>query len=115
MVHCAVESIGGHGTACGDVIIDCDLFDYSAHQERFPNDHQPDPSHHGLVYARDLGVNGAFGVNLSLILKARVQAAVLKSSPWVQAGRQYAPLGTSACWPSRSREVGMPAKSSWRP
>lgn len=32
---------------------------------------QADPSYHGLVYARDLGVNGSFSVNLSFILKAR--------------------------------------------
>src|SRR5690606_19549411 len=30
-------------------------------------------SYHGLVYARDLGVGGLFPVNLSFILKARVQ------------------------------------------
>ena len=53
--------------------IDSGRFDYGAHPERFPNYNQPDPSYHGLVYARDLGVNGAFGVNLSFILKARVQ------------------------------------------
>ena len=37
------------------------------------NYNQPDPSYHGLVYARDLGVGSAFGANLSFILKARVQ------------------------------------------
>ena len=35
--------------------------------------HQFDPSYHGLVYARDHGVNRAFAVNLSFIHKARVQ------------------------------------------
>lgn len=81
VVHGSVKSIGGHGTACGDVIIDSDRFDSSALPERFPNDHQPDPSYHGLVYARDLGMNGAFGVNLSFIFKPWVQAAGLESSP----------------------------------
>ena len=147
MVHSATKYIGGHGTAIGGVIIDSGRFDYGAHPERFPNYNQPDPSYHGLVYARDLGVNGAFGVNLSFILKARVQLlrdlgsavapfnawliaqgletlslrierhtsnalavarwlerrpevlsvnyAGLESSPWHQAGRKYAPLGTS--------------------
>ncbi len=41
--------------------------------ERFPNFNQPDPSYHGLVYARDLGVGSALGANLAFILKARVQ------------------------------------------
>lgn len=147
VVHSATKYIGGHGTAIGGVIIDSGRFDYGAHPERFPNYNQPDPSYHGLVYARDLGVNGAFGVNLSFILKARVQLlrdlgsavapfnawliaqgletlslrierhtsnalavarwlerrpevlsvnyAGLESSPWYQAGRKYAPLGTS--------------------
>ena len=147
VVHSATKYIGGHGTAIGGVIIDSGRFDYGAHPERFPNYNQPDPSYHGLVYARDLGVNGAFGVNLSFILKARVQLlrdlgsavapfnawliaqgletlslrierhtsnalavarwlerrpevlsvnyAGLESSPWHQAGRKYAPLGTS--------------------
>ena len=34
-------------------------FDYAAHPERFPDYNQPDPSYHGLVYARDLGVGSA--------------------------------------------------------
>jgi O-acetylhomoserine (thiol)-lyase len=73
VVHSATKYIGGHGTAIGGVIVDSGRFDYGAHPDRFPNYNQPDPSYHGLVYARDLGVNGAFGVNLSFILKARVQ------------------------------------------
>src|SRR5690606_28327822 len=34
---------------------------------------EPDPSYNGLVYAEALGKDGIFGVNLSYILKARVQ------------------------------------------
>ena len=51
--------------------------------------HQLDPSYHGLVYARDLGVNGDFGVNRSFIHKARVQllrdlgSAVAPFSAWL--------------------------------
>jgi O-acetylhomoserine (thiol)-lyase len=61
----------------------------NAHSERFPNYNEPDPSYHGLVYARDLGADGAFGVNLSFILKARVQllrdlgAAVAPFNAWL--------------------------------
>jgi O-acetylhomoserine (thiol)-lyase len=73
VVHSATKYIGGHGTAIGGVIVDSGRFDYGAYPERFPNYNQPDPSYHGLVYARDLGVNGSFGVNLAFILKARVQ------------------------------------------
>jgi O-acetylhomoserine (thiol)-lyase len=73
VVHSATKYLGGHGTAIAGVIVDGGTFDYGQYPERFPNFNQPDPSYHGLVYARDLGVNGVFGVNLSYILKARVQ------------------------------------------
>ena len=73
VVHSATKYLGGHGTAIGGVIVDGGTFDYAQHPERFANFNTPDPSYHGLVYARDLGVGGAFGVNLSYILKARVQ------------------------------------------
>ncbi len=73
VVHSATKYLGGHGTAIAGVIVDGGTFDYAQYPDRFPNFNEPDPSYHGLVYARDLGVNGVFGVNLSYILKARVQ------------------------------------------
>jgi O-acetylhomoserine (thiol)-lyase len=73
VVHSTTKYLGGHGTSIGGVIIDSGNFDYARYPERFPNYNQPDPSYHGLVYARDLGVGSAFGANLSFILKARVQ------------------------------------------
>ena len=73
VVHSATKYLGGHGAAIGGVIVDAGTFDYAQHPERFPNYNTPDPSYNGLVYARDLGVGGLFGVNLSFILKARVQ------------------------------------------
>jgi O-acetylhomoserine (thiol)-lyase len=73
VVHSTTKYLGGHGTSIGGVIIDSGNFDYARYPERYPNYNQPDPSYHGLVYARDLGVGSAFGANLSFILKARVQ------------------------------------------
>ncbi len=73
VVHSTTKYLGGHGTSIGGVIVDAGSFDYARYPERFPNYNQPDPSYHGLVYARDLGVGSAFGANLSFILKARVQ------------------------------------------
>lgn len=73
VVHSATKYLGGHGTAMGGVIVDSGNFDYSAYPERFPGFNEPDPTYNGLVYARDLGAHGAFGTNLSYILKARVQ------------------------------------------
>ena len=73
VLHSATKYLGGHGNSIGGVIVDGGTFDYAQHPERFPNYNTPDPSYHGLVYARDLGVGTAFGANLSFILKARVQ------------------------------------------
>ncbi len=73
VIHSATKYLGGHGTSIAGVIVDGGSFDFGAHPERFPNYNTPDPSYNGLVYARDLGEGGAFGVNLSFILKARVQ------------------------------------------
>jgi O-acetylhomoserine (thiol)-lyase len=73
VVHSATKYLGGHGSAIGGVIVDSGAFDYAADPEKFPGFNTPDPSYHGLVYARDLGVGSALGANLSFILKARVQ------------------------------------------
>lgn len=73
VVHSATKYLGGHGTAIAGAIIDGGTFDYAQYPDRYPNYNTPDPSYHGLVYARDLGVGSAFGANLSFILKARVQ------------------------------------------
>jgi O-acetylhomoserine (thiol)-lyase len=73
VIHSATKYLGGHGTSVAGAIIDGGTFDYAQYPDRFPNYNQPDPSYHGLVYARDLGVGSAFGANLSFILKARVQ------------------------------------------
>ncbi|NKX56781.1 bifunctional o-acetylhomoserine/o-acetylserine sulfhydrylase [Arthrobacter mobilis] len=73
VVHSATKYLGGHGTAIGGVIVDSGRFDFGADPERFPGFNTPDESYNGLVFARDLGVNGALGANLAYILKARVQ------------------------------------------
>jgi len=70
VIHSATKFLGGHGTAIAGVIVDSGNFDFSKDPERFPSFNTPDESYNGLVYARDLGVNGA---NLAYILKARVQ------------------------------------------
>lgn len=73
VVHSATKYLGGHGTTIAGVIVDSGKFDYGQYPERFPGFNEPDASYHGLTYATDLGENGLFGVNLSYILKARLQ------------------------------------------
>ena len=91
VVHSATKYIGGHGTAIGGVIVDGGTFDFAQYPDRYPNYNRPDPSYHGLVYARDLGVGSQFGANVAFIMKARVQllrdlgAAVAPFNAWLLA------------------------------
>jgi len=103
VVHSTTKYLGGHGTAIGGVIVDAGAFDYARYPERYPNFNQPDPSYHGLVYARDLGVGSAFGANLSFILKARVQllrprlgAVPVQRLPHLAGPRDAQPAGRAA-------------------
>ncbi|KRD47201.1 O-acetylhomoserine aminocarboxypropyltransferase [Oerskovia sp. Root918] len=73
VIHSATKYLGGHGSAIGGVIVDSGNFDFSKDPERFTSFNTPDPSYNGIVYARDLGVDGILGANLAYILKARVQ------------------------------------------
>lgn len=73
VIHSATKFLGGHGTSIGGFIVDAGNFDYGADPERFTAFNDPDPSYNGLVYSQALGKDGIFGVNLSFILKARVQ------------------------------------------
>ena len=54
VVHSATKFIGGHGTTLGGVIVDSGKFDWLG-SGRFPGMTEPDPSYHGIVYARDIG------------------------------------------------------------
>ena len=75
VVHSATKYLGGHGSAMLGIVVDSGRFDYAAAKAapRFPGFNTPDPSYHGVVYARDFGVQGALGANLAFILKARVE------------------------------------------
>lgn len=73
VIHSATKYLGGHGTAIAGVIVDSGNFDFAKDPARFPDFNTPDESYNGLVFARDLGVNGILGANLAYILKARVQ------------------------------------------
>lgn len=72
VVHSATKYLGGHGTSVGGVIVDSGNFDYSKDPEKYPLFNAPDEGYGGLVYARDLGPDSAFGANVSYIIKARV-------------------------------------------
>ena len=73
VVASATKFLGGHGSSVAGVIVDSGSFDFAAQPERFPGFNTPDESYHGLVYARDLGVDSPLGANLAFILKARAE------------------------------------------
>jgi O-acetylhomoserine (thiol)-lyase len=73
VVHSTTKYLCGHGVAIGGAIVDSGNFDWTADPEKFPGFNEPDPSYNNLVWGRDLGPNGLFGVNVSFIFKARLQ------------------------------------------
>lgn len=73
VVHSATKYLGGHAAAMAGVIVDGGTFDFAAQPERYPGFNTPDESYNGIVFARDLGVDGILGANLAFVLKARVQ------------------------------------------
>ena len=65
VVHSATKFIGGPGTSIGGLIVDSGKFDWLA-SGKFPGLTEPDPSYHGIVYAKDVGA-------AAYVTKARVQ------------------------------------------
>lgn len=65
VVHSATKFIGGHGTAIGGVIVDGGKFDWS--RGKFPWLSEPNPSYHGVSFARDVGA-AAFVTYIRAIL-----------------------------------------------
>ena len=51
VVHSLTKFIGGHGTSLGGIIVDSGKFDWEA-SGRFPMMTEPDPSYHGIRYAK---------------------------------------------------------------
>lgn len=54
VVHSATKFIGGHGTTLGGIIVDSGKFDWVA-SGRFPWLVDPNPSYHGISFAKDVG------------------------------------------------------------
>lgn len=55
VVHSLTKYIGGHGTTLGGIIVDGGIFDWTKHQERFPQFSTPEPSYHGVIYTEAMG------------------------------------------------------------
>ncbi len=68
VVYSTTKYIGGHGTSIGGAIIDSGTFDWEKYAARFPLLNEPDPSYHGISWARDTKHLGP----IAYVLKARV-------------------------------------------
>lgn len=66
VVHSATKFIGGHGTAIGGVIVDGGKFDWIG-SGKFPSLVEPNPSYHGVSFAKDVGA-AAFVTKIRAIL-----------------------------------------------
>ena len=66
VVHSATKFIGGHGTAIGAVIVDSGKFDWIG-SGKFPSLVEPNPSYHGVSFAKDVGA-AAFVTKIRAIL-----------------------------------------------
>jgi len=71
VVASATKWIGGHGTTIGGVIVDAGTFSWD--NGRFPIFTQPSPAYRGLNFWETFGPDGVLGVNVSFIIRARVE------------------------------------------
>jgi O-acetylhomoserine (thiol)-lyase len=55
VVHSLTKFMGGHGTTLGGIIVDSGNFRWQEYAQRYPMFNEPDPSYHGLVYAKHFG------------------------------------------------------------
>ena len=67
VVHSATKFIGGHGTAIGGVIVDSGKFDWIG-SGKFPSLVEPNPSYHGVSFAKDVGA-AAFVTKSAILLR----------------------------------------------
>ncbi len=60
VTHSTTKYMDGHGAAVGGCIVDSGKFDWLAHADKYPGLCTPDESYHGVVYAKDFGLGGAY-------------------------------------------------------
>lgn len=68
VVHSATKFIGGHGTTLGGVLVDGGKFDWIA-SGKFPQFVAPNPSYHGISFAKDVGAAAFATYVRTLILR----------------------------------------------
>lgn len=81
VVHSATKFIGGHGSAIGGVIVDGGTFDWTA-SDKFPWLTEPNPSYHGISFARDTAP-AAFATYVRAILLRDTGATISPFHAWI--------------------------------
>ena len=60
VTHSTTKYMDGHGAAVGGCIVDSGKFNWLAYPDKFPGLCTPDESYHGVTYAKDFGLAGAY-------------------------------------------------------
>ena len=82
VIHSATKFIGGHGTTIGGVIVDAGKFDWAAHADKFPQLVEPNPSYHGVSFAKDVGA-AAYITRIRAILLRDMGATLSPIHAWI--------------------------------
>ena len=116
VVHSATKFIGGHGTTIGGVIVDAGKFDY-AQSDKWPWLSQPNPSYHGLVFAKDTAP-AVIATYLRAIILRDEGATLSPIHAWIFIqGLETLSLRVERQRENRSEErrVGKECRSRWSP
>lgn len=60
VTHSTTKYMDGHGAGVGGCIVDSGKFDWTKYPDKFPGLCTPDDSYHGVIYAKQFGLEGAF-------------------------------------------------------
>jgi O-acetylhomoserine (thiol)-lyase len=82
VIHSATKFIGGHGIGVGGVIVDGGTFDWLAHKDKFPGLTTPNPSYHGINFAKDVG-KAAYITRIRAILLRDEGATLSPFQAWL--------------------------------
>ena len=74
VIHSATKFLCGNGTAMCGIAVDAGTFNFAGNP-RFPQYNNPDPSYHGMVFAKDFG-NLGFAVRLRALVLRDIGASL---------------------------------------
>jgi O-acetylhomoserine (thiol)-lyase len=82
IVHSATKFIGGHGTTLGGLIVDSGKFDWLKNEDKYPQIAKPNPSYHGISFAKAVG-DAAFVTYVRAILLRDEGATISPFNAWL--------------------------------